>query len=82
MHRRPAAGDRLHRGGEQPRGVSSVDCPQQRTRVVCSFDPSTGQIAAGESVLIWQERCWSVRPLEDFQVLEAGGGRSGLAAAS
>merc|ERR1719424_1984318 len=51
-------------GGERPRaapGAGVVECPQQRTRVMCSFDPSSGQISAVRPVLIWQERCWSVR---------------------
>lgn len=67
-------------GGERPRvtpGASAAEYPQQRTRVMCSFDPSSGQIAAVAPVLIWQERCWSVRPSEELQVLEGHSGRSG-----
>ena len=66
-------------GGERPRsapGAGVVECPQQRTRVMCSFDPSSGQISAVRPVLIWQERCWSVRPSEDLQVLEDRDGGS------
>mmetsp|Transcript_7430 Transcript_7430/g.12566 ORF Transcript_7430/g.12566 Transcript_7430/m.12566 type:complete len:288 (-) Transcript_7430:300-1163(-) len=47
-------------------GASVVDCPQERTRVVCSFNPKTGAIIAREPVLVWQERCWSVRPSENL----------------
>jgi hypothetical protein len=69
-------------GGERPReNAGAVECPQKRTRVECTFDPSTGQIARGQSVLVSQEQCWSVRPSEDLEVHEGGGGRSGLDAA-
>jgi hypothetical protein len=69
-------------GGERPRAnTGAILCPQKRTRVVCTFDPSTGQIAKGESVLVSQEQCWSVRPSKDLQVQEGPGGRSGLDAA-
>ena len=69
-------------GGERPReNAGAEECPQRRTRVVCSFDPSTGQIARGQSVLVSQECCWSVMPSKTLQVQEGPGGRSGLDAA-
>ena len=69
-------------GGEAAREIAgAIVCPQRRTRVVCTFDPSTGQIARGESVLVSQEQCWSVRPSKDLEVQEGPGGRSGLDAA-
>ena len=69
-------------GGERPREkAGAVKCPQKRTRVVCTFDPTTGQIASGQSVLVSQEQCWSVRPSNDLQVQEGPCGRHGLDAA-
>ena len=70
-------------GGERPRqNARAADCPQKRTRVVCSFDPSTGQLARGQPVLVSQERCWSVQPSETLALLPEGpSGRSGLDAA-
>lgn len=69
-------------GGERPRvNAGALDCPQRRTRVVCTFDPSTGQIDRGQPVLVSQERCWSVQPSDELQVQRGPGGRSGLDAA-
>jgi len=69
-------------GGERPReNAGAVECPQKRTRVVCTFDPSTGQIAKGQYVLVSQEQCWSVQPCKDLQIRMGPGGRSGLDAA-
>ena len=48
-------------GGER-RGADGVDALKERTRVACFFDPATGTLSATDSVLVWQERCWSVRP--------------------
>jgi len=70
---------------EWPIRGSSADAGETprctRTRVVCTFDPGTGQIARGQSVLVSQEQCWSVRPSKDFQVQQGPGGCSGLDAA-
>ena len=65
-------------GGERQRKQRGdrmvAECPEQRTRVICSFNPNTGEIAAVEPVVIWQERCWSVQPSEELD--GRGGGRS------
>ena len=69
-------------GGERPREIAgALVSPEKRTRVVCTFDPSTGQIARGQPVLVSQEQCWSVRPSEDLQVMEGPDGSSALDAA-
>ena len=71
-------------GGEQPRGPrrDRAERPKERTRVVCSFNPSTGEVARGEPVEVWQERCWSVQPLGEMPELRRdSGGRAGLDAA-
>lgn len=54
-------------GGEQPRERRGDVSPEERTRVLCTFNPNTGVISTGEPVLVWQERCWSVRPSEQKQ---------------
>jgi len=71
-------------GGDPPcekAGLYPDERTQKRTRVVCTFDPSTGQIARGQPVLVSQEQCWSVRPSEDLRVHKGPSGRSGLDAA-
>lgn len=70
-------------GGLRPprESAGAVERPQRRTRVEVIFDPSTGQIARGELVLVSQEQCWSVRPSKDLQLQEGPGGRPGLDAA-
>ena len=52
-------------GGDRPseRG-DALECPAERTRVQCSFDPSTGTLVPEAPVLVWQERCWSASPKE------------------
>jgi hypothetical protein len=66
-------------GGEHPRVSSgAIECPAERTRVRCAFDPATGELAGREPVMVWQERCWSARPSEDFEVREGSGMRSGI----
>lgn len=54
-------------GGDQP-----ADERCERTRVACTFNPNTGELTA-EPVLVWQERCFSVRPSADLP-LRAGSG--------
>lgn len=45
-------------GGERPRVRSGArECPVERTRVACAFDPATGALADKEPVLVWQARC-------------------------
>ena len=69
-------------GGERPREKpGAMECPEKRTRVVCTFDPSTGQVASEQSVLVSQESCWSVRPSSELRVRQGAGGREGLDAA-
>lgn len=69
-------------GGPRPKELSgAVECPSERTRVRCSFNPTTGELTDNEPVLIWQERCWSARPSDDFSVREGVGSRSGIDAA-
>ena len=66
-------------GGQRPRMLSgAVECPAERTRVRCAFDPATGSLAGREPVVVWQERCWSARPSEEFSVREGAGMRSGI----
>jgi hypothetical protein len=69
-------------GGERPKpNRAAVECPIERTRISCSFDPLSGTLAVREPVLVWQERCWSATPSEEFRVQEDSGSRSGLDAA-
>lgn len=62
-------------GGERP-GERRDDAPEERTRVVCTFNPNNGQISRSEPVLVWQERCWRVRPTVDYPDEEHNGARS------
>lgn len=69
-------------GGERPRlRRGALECPMERTRVSCVFDPITGELVAEEPVIVWQERCWSANPSDDLTVQESSGCRSGLDAA-
>ena len=43
----------------------ALECPKERTRVQCVLDPTTGELAPSEPVLVWQERCWSASPADD-----------------
>ena len=55
-------------GGPRPAEYEdSVECPAERTRVRCVFDPTTGMLAPTDGVTIWQERCWSAAPAEDLE---------------
>ena len=65
--------------GERPRERrGSVEAGAERTRIACSFDPTTGTLAAAAPVRVWQERCWSAAPSETLVVQEGAGSRSGL----
>ena len=59
--------------GDRPaERAGALACPARRTRVQCSFRPSTGQLDAGSPVVVWQERCWSVMPQGNLDAREAG----------
>ena len=61
-------------GGDRPdEREGALECPKERTRVQCSFDPATGALVPSAPVLVWQERCWSAGPADDFDVHAAGG---------
>ena len=50
-------------GGPRPgERRDSLECPAERTRVRCVFDPTTGALTPSKNVAIWQERCWSASP--------------------
>lgn len=64
-------------GGGRPRERSGArECPKERTRVQCTFDPSSGTLAAREPVVVWQERCWSAGPSDELTLRDSG--RTGL----
>lgn len=53
-------------GGDRPLEVKDAfDCPKERTRVECSFDPASGHLLM--PLRVWQERCWSTSPSADLQ---------------
>ena len=55
-------------GGDRPHmRDGALECPKERTRVQCVVDATTGDLAPSSPVLIWQERCWSASPAEDFE---------------
>ena len=55
-------------GGARPTlRADAVECPMERTRVECLFDPSTGMLDPTAPVLVWQERCWSTSPSDELQ---------------
>ena len=61
-------------GGDRPNErEGALECPKERTRVQCSFDPATGALVPSAPVLVWQERCWSAGPADDLDVQAAGG---------
>ena len=65
-------------GGTRPGSLSTaLECPAERTRVLCTFDVSSGTFVG--AVRISQERCWSAAPSSDLTVRDSG--RSGLDAA-
>ena len=49
--------------GDRPveRAVA-LECPKERTRIQCIFDPGSGTFAPSTPVLVYRERCWSVSP--------------------
>jgi hypothetical protein len=49
-------------GVRPPMRATALECPKERTRVACSFEPSTGELVAASTVLVSQERCWQVSP--------------------
>jgi hypothetical protein len=52
--------------GDRPaERADAFECPKERTRVQCSFEPSSGTFAPMADVRVWQERCWSVTPADD-----------------
>ena len=56
-------------GGDRPNErEGALECPKERTRVQCSFDPATGALVPLAPVLVWQERCWSASPADDLDV--------------
>lgn len=64
--------------GERPNFVpGAFDCPKERTRVRCTFDPASGSLASFSQVLVWQERCWSASPrpneLDEVAAQQPGG---------
>ena len=57
-------------GGDRPQTRDgALECPKERTRVQCVLDATTGDLAPSEPVLIWQERCWSAAPADDYDEL-------------
>lgn len=60
--------------GDRPASRDDAwECPKERTRVQCSFDPATGALAPSSEVLVWHERCWSVPPKGDLDERETDG---------
>jgi len=54
-------------GGERPVDRDgAAECPKERTRVLCSFDPETGALSPTAPVHVWQERCWSASPAAEL----------------
>ena len=61
------SGDRPHeRDG-------AFECPKERTRVQCVFDPASGTLARSADIAVWQERCWSATPAQDDHLDAVGG---------
>ena len=59
-------------GGDRPtERADALECPKERTRVQCSFDPVSGTL--DPPVLVWQERCWSASPAKDLDVQASDG---------
>ena len=56
-------------GDRPPTRDGALECPKERTRVQCVLDATTGDLAPSEPVLIWQERCWSAAPADDYDEL-------------
>ena len=45
--------------------AGALECPKERTRVRCRFNPSSGCLSPSSEVRVWHERCWNVSPWED-----------------
>mmetsp|Transcript_12984 Transcript_12984/g.22192 ORF Transcript_12984/g.22192 Transcript_12984/m.22192 type:complete len:184 (-) Transcript_12984:413-964(-) len=59
--------------GDRPAPLADAwECPKERTRVRCVFEPASGRLAPSSDVLVWHERCWSVSPKGELDARALG----------